>query len=231
MTFSDVIKGEECDGSLRGNDLMILDLYGRNASLYDWLMNRARYAPTVKAIISTLLEDVVPNARILDLGCGTGLAMEALVRRFPKSNITGLDCSRQMLAICQRKYPGTNLLLGNFNNSRQFCSFNGGKEVCLPNASFDVVISAGAVSEYGSLDTAVPLIHSLIKSDGMFINIGIRRNLLNRLSGVIWGFRPKGPKEFMAACRQSGFAETARVPIPWRLFPTNILKYVVRATK
>ena len=70
-----------------------------------------------------------------------------------------------------------------------------------------------------------------MKSDGVFINIGIRRNLLNRLSGVFWGFKPKGPKEFIAACRHSGFSEIEHVPIPWRLFPTNILKYVVRATK
>jgi len=231
MTFSDVIKREDYSDSLKGNDLMVLDLYGKNAGLYDWLMNRARYGPTLKAIISSLLANVLPNARILDLGCGTGLAMEALVQRFPRGNITGLDCSREMLNICQRKYPGTNLLLGDFNDDRQFCTYNDGNHAGLIDESFDVIISAGAVSEYGSLERAMPLIYSLMKDDGIFINLGIRKNLLNRLSGLIWGFKPRSAKEFIAACQGSGFQEVEYVRIPWRMFPTNILKYVVKARK
>jgi ubiquinone/menaquinone biosynthesis methyltransferase len=44
-----------------------------------------------------------PRARILDLCCGTGLSTAALVRTYPDAEITGLDASREMLAVARAK--------------------------------------------------------------------------------------------------------------------------------
>lgn len=41
---------------------------------------------------------------ILDLGCGTGLEIEFILRRAPKARITGVDLSTQMLAQLQQRY-------------------------------------------------------------------------------------------------------------------------------
>lgn len=41
---------------------------------------------------------------ILDLGCGTGLELEALFQRAPNAQITGVDVSQEMLALLQRRY-------------------------------------------------------------------------------------------------------------------------------
>lgn len=41
---------------------------------------------------------------ILDLGCGTGLEIEFILRRAPKARITGVDLSTQMLARLQQRY-------------------------------------------------------------------------------------------------------------------------------
>lgn len=48
---------------------------------------------------------------ILDLGCGTGLEMEAIYQRFPNMHITGIDLSESMLAQLQRKFPDKSLTL------------------------------------------------------------------------------------------------------------------------
>ena len=41
---------------------------------------------------------------LLDLGCGTGLELEGIYRRFPAVQVTGYDVSSGMLAECQRKF-------------------------------------------------------------------------------------------------------------------------------
>jgi ubiquinone/menaquinone biosynthesis C-methylase UbiE len=46
-----------------------------------------------------------PSGRILDLCCGTGLSTEALVQRYPRAEIIGLDASSGMLAAARAK-PG-----------------------------------------------------------------------------------------------------------------------------
>jgi tRNA (cmo5U34)-methyltransferase len=42
--------------------------------------------------------------RILDLGCGTGLELEALLQRVPRARITGVDLSRNMLDHLRARY-------------------------------------------------------------------------------------------------------------------------------
>ena len=44
-------------------------------------------------------------ARIIDLGCGTGNSTEALRRRWPAADVTGLDNSAKMLEAAARDFP------------------------------------------------------------------------------------------------------------------------------
>ena len=44
-------------------------------------------------------------ARLIDLGCGTGNSTEALRRRWPGAEVTGLDNSARMLETAARDYP------------------------------------------------------------------------------------------------------------------------------
>lgn len=41
---------------------------------------------------------------LLDIGCGTGLELEAVFRRFPDAKVTGIDLSADMLARAREKY-------------------------------------------------------------------------------------------------------------------------------
>lgn len=45
---------------------------------------------------------------LLDIGCGTGLELEAVFRRFPNVNVTGIDLSADMLARAREKFAGKN---------------------------------------------------------------------------------------------------------------------------
>ena len=46
---------------------------------------------------------------LLDIGCGTGLELEAVYRRFPEAAVTGIDLSGDMLAKAREKFAGEGL--------------------------------------------------------------------------------------------------------------------------
>lgn len=51
------------------------------------------------------------EANILDLGCGTGLELEAYLSCNPHAHITGIDLSKAMLEALKKKFPEANLHL------------------------------------------------------------------------------------------------------------------------
>ena len=51
------------------------------------------------------------NCRILDLGCGTGLELEAYYPRNPSAKVTGIDLSQGMLAALQAKFANKDITL------------------------------------------------------------------------------------------------------------------------
>ena len=51
------------------------------------------------------------GARVLDLGCGTGLELEEYFRLNPGAEITGIDLSDAMLGALEAKFPGKKLTL------------------------------------------------------------------------------------------------------------------------
>lgn len=51
------------------------------------------------------------GARVLDLGCGTGLELEYYFRLAPRALVTGIDLSEGMLAAMKEKFPDRNLEL------------------------------------------------------------------------------------------------------------------------
>lgn len=52
-----------------------------------------------------------PGARILDLGCGTGLELEEYFARNPGARVTGIDLSEVMLDALKAKFPDKALTL------------------------------------------------------------------------------------------------------------------------
>lgn len=51
------------------------------------------------------------TARLLDLGCGTGLELESIFARFPALRVTGVDLTAAMLDRLRAKFPDRDLTL------------------------------------------------------------------------------------------------------------------------
>jgi SAM-dependent methyltransferase len=209
---------------------MVRRVYDRRAGNYDAMMVAYRYAPAVRGLVGDVARDLPPDARVLDVGCGTGFAMEAVAEHRPGADLTGLDLATGMLDVCRAKLPRARLVVGDFNRPGEYRIHGNGRPVTLHD-DYDLVMSTGAVTEYGDLGVTLPLLHRHLRPGGRLLAIGISRNLVNQVSGRLWDFTPRGRRVFTDACRDAGFHDVRRVPIPWKWFPTNVLKYAISARK
>ncbi len=73
------------------------------------MMTEIEGAAAFYAFTASLLPDGACD--VLDLGCGTGLELEAYFARNPSARVTGIDLSEGMLAALEKKFPGKALTL------------------------------------------------------------------------------------------------------------------------
>ena len=76
---------------------------GYDAHMRENIFSDTEFAQFYQAI-STAIEKTKEPLNILDLGCGTGLEIEALLLRVPNALITGVDLSRNMLEELKKRY-------------------------------------------------------------------------------------------------------------------------------
>lgn len=62
---------------------------------------------------------------MLDLGCGTGLELDEIFRRFPTVEVTGIDLTRAMLEQLRKKHPDKKLVL--MEGDYLQCDFGSGR--------------------------------------------------------------------------------------------------------
>ena len=87
------------------------DFFAARIDGYDAHMKRDIVgASEFYAYTASLLPDD-PQARILDLGCGTGLELEEYFARNPGARVTGIDLSEVMLDALKAKFPDRALTL------------------------------------------------------------------------------------------------------------------------
>lgn len=112
-----------------------------------------------KHVIASFLPD---NAEaIIDLGIGTGLELEAIFKRFPDINVTGLDLADNMLKILRESYPDKNIEL----HCASYLDYDLG--IC----RYDAALSVMTLHHYGYKEKAALYhrIYNCIKPGGLYI--------------------------------------------------------------
>lgn len=130
----------------------IISYYRLHSKFYDltrWAFLFGRYK------IHEFLPDLPASARILDLGCGTGIHIPALRMKYPLSEIIGLDLSSDMLI----KVADTSVLLK--NEEYEASSFE-------PN-SLDLIICSYSLSMMPESEEKIDSISHHLKKSGMLL--------------------------------------------------------------
>lgn len=113
------------------------------------------------AAIDQAVGDLAPAAKLVDLGCGTGLELARLFARCPSLEVTGVDLSGEMLAKLRAKYPNQSLSL------IQGSYF----DVPLPKAGFDCALSTYSLHhfEQGQKAQLYGRIYDALRPGGLYV--------------------------------------------------------------
>ncbi|MBR5224126.1 MAG: class I SAM-dependent methyltransferase [Clostridia bacterium] len=102
-----------------------------------------------------------PGAKVLDLGCGTGLELNEYFAINPDAAVTGIDLSQGMLAALKKKFPGKALTL------IQGSYF----DVPFGENAFDAAVSVESLHHF-TMEEKIPLYEKLcraLRPGGTFI--------------------------------------------------------------
>ena len=101
------------------------------------------------------------NARILDLGCGTGLELEEYFRLNPEAQVTGIDLSEAMLKALKEKLPdpGIRLIQGSYF------------DVPLGEGVYDAAVSVESLHHFPAeqKEALYRKLHAALKRYGCFV--------------------------------------------------------------
>jgi SAM-dependent methyltransferase len=99
--------------------------------------------------------------KLLDLGCGTGLELDEIFKRFPNLSVTGIDLTPKMLEQLERKHRSRklNLICDNYLNTDFGCK------------QFDAVISFETMHHFSHLQKlqVYKNIHKALCEGGVYV--------------------------------------------------------------
>ena len=137
------------------------DFFAARLDGYDWHMrNEIESAREFYAFTAEQLPDC-EGCRVLDLGCGTGLELEAYFARNPQANVTGIDLCKPMLDALLQKMPDKALTLihGSYFDTP------------LGESLFDAAVSVESLHHFTKQEKAAlyTKLHTSLKQNGYFI--------------------------------------------------------------
>ncbi len=181
------------------------------------------YKPAHNLIIRQL-EEIPPDAKILDVACGTGILTLRLAKLVPEGAVVGVDFSPGMIAQARAKQVPEG-----FNVS--FIEGNA-EDLPFPDNSFDYVVNSFAFHFFPNPEKAVQEMHRVLKDGGRAFQIdtykaipgGIIFNWYNRTfwQGDVHYYYPRQLRTFF---EESGFeaTEQKRLFRRWHFYVPSLL--------
>jgi ubiquinone/menaquinone biosynthesis C-methylase UbiE len=109
------------------------------------------------------LAELMPNnsRNLLDLGCGTGLELVEIYKRFPEIKVTGIDLTQKMLDKINEKFHNKSIKLINAD----YFEYAFGKNL------YDIIISYETLHHYGHEEKTklYKKIHNALIQEGQYI--------------------------------------------------------------
>lgn len=102
--------------------------------------------------------DLPDGSVILDLGCGTGTQISALIKKYPGSTILGIDMSAEMLKKAKNKYGSSIQFRNEYYNQNSFS-----------NAELDLVVCSYSLTMFDDKAEILNTIKKHLKDSGYLV--------------------------------------------------------------
>jgi SAM-dependent methyltransferase len=167
------------DGRLVGRS------FDRSAPDYDEILARNRMGA------ERLVAAIPPGdyRRVLDVGCGTGFATEAMVARFGSRSVTGVDPSEGMLAVFRDKLEGLGAEVQLIRA--------GVHEMPVPDGAYDAVVSGMAFHWFPDKPAAVAAMARRLRPGGVLAVLASGRGTDEEFRAVLEAVEPPVPAAWL----------------------------------
>jgi ubiquinone/menaquinone biosynthesis C-methylase UbiE len=125
---------------------------------------RHALVPTVLAAFPDVFAKLESGCRVADIGCGSGVALDAMARRFPNSEFHGYDPSTHAIANARHR-------LAEVENA---WAEVGRAENLAQHGTFDFVTAFDCIHDMTRPDLAIAAVYDALAPDGMWLIKDIR---------------------------------------------------------
>ncbi|MBP5170279.1 MAG: class I SAM-dependent methyltransferase, partial [Oscillospiraceae bacterium] len=139
----------------------MVDFFAVRVDGYDEHMRTTIEGASVFYAYTASLLPMESKARVLDLGCGTGLELEEYFRLNPDADVTGIDLSEAMLKALKEKLPNQkiNLIQGSYF------------DVPFGEKEYDAAVSVESLHHFPAeqKETLYRKLHAALKDNSCFV--------------------------------------------------------------
>ncbi|MCP4793308.1 MAG: methyltransferase domain-containing protein [Actinomycetia bacterium] len=145
-------------------------------------MARTLLVPVVMPMLEGVVDRLAAGAKVVDVGCGAGLALELLADAFPNSEFEGYDISERAIAVARERFA---------DRANVTVHLAGGED--LPaSGDVDLIMTLDCLHDMPRPDLAMAAIRGAIASDGTWLVKEIRsshewhKNLRNPMLAMMY---------------------------------------------
>ena len=147
-------------GFVKSNPVYVRQVFDNFADSFEEILHGLEYSAPQKIadIVAEKRSLISENPRILDIGCGTGLAAEKLDSFFAKKQIVGVDISEQMLQKSAAKKLYKKLFCDDAENF-----------LARHKNTFNLIVAADVFTYFGTLENLLKLCADSLQKNGALV--------------------------------------------------------------
>jgi SAM-dependent methyltransferase len=174
--------------------------------------------PVILPMLDGVVDKLEAGADVLDVGCGSGVALEAMARAFPASRFVGYDPSQHAVDRARTKLAA----LGNAE------VVGGRAEDVPPDGRFDLALTFDCLHDMTRPDDALVAIRRALRDDGTLLVKEIRcadtltENMHNPMLAMMFGFS-------LTSCMSSATSEPGGMGLGTVGLPESRLRELTEA--
>lgn len=199
------------------------------SALYSKLLKLLGYERGLAHFIDRLELDCREDARIFDLGCGSGAIGLRLLERFPKATLLATDIEpnflKAMLANArERGIDESRITVGVADVSEpDVVTLLDGSRVTLEPRTFDIVSVGGVLAYSKNAPETVRRLLNLIRPAGYLVNLEMSERGIGRFVAWIYSYRPVPMDDMRELIEGRGHAFST-IPFSLSDFPANLTR-------